>query len=158
MTSHLSRADDPDQIRVWIAVAEKQVELLANEADRVQYQLAQARKRLTDLYELLAAATHSPIAVSAKQLGLARSVRDRVLDSAEEILREAGHPLSITQIHAEFVRRGHPLPGRGTPTNIVAHLITKPDRFEKRSRGVYALAEWAGTNDVADSAASGEGR
>lgn len=109
-----------------------------------------------DLYELLAAATHSPVAVSDKQLGLARSVRDRVLDATEEILRNAGRPLSVAQIHAQFVQRGHPLPGRGTPTNILAHLITKPELFKKRSRGIYALTEWTSEDKVAQEAAEGE--
>src|SRR5262249_2816596 len=79
--------------------------------------------------------------VSAEHLGLGRSVRARVQENAVTILRERGAPMRILDIHSEFARRRMPLPGRGTPTNIAAHLVAS-DRFSRRGRGIYGLAGW----------------
>ena len=133
--------EDPGQIRQWIVDAEAEVSRLAEEAERVQARLAEARRQLMLLYELLATVTNAPVATGAKHLGLERSVRERVQADAETILREHGQPMRVHDILASFVRRGMVLPGRGTPTNILAHLVVD-DRFARHGRGVYGLSEW----------------
>jgi hypothetical protein len=133
---------DPETIRGWIARAEADAKELAEQAEAIQAQLAEARRRLMLFYEMLAAATNSPVPVSSEEMGLARSTRNRVWDHAEQILVAHGRPMRIQDIHTQFVRSGYPLPGRGTPTNIVAHLVAAPERFSRPSRGVYGVAEW----------------
>ena len=130
---------DAEIVRGWIAAAEVEVSELSSEAERVQFRLAEKRRQLMLLYEVLASLTNSPVAVSADQMGIGRSTRTRVQADAEGILLERGAPMWIQDIHAEFIRRGVPLPGRGTPTNIAAHLVDR-DRFRRFGRGVYGLA------------------
>jgi hypothetical protein len=133
--------NDPDTIRGWITRAEAEVADLSQQADRIQAEVKEARRRLMLLYEVLATVTSSPVPVSNEQLGGGRSIRQRAQANAEEILRAHGKPMSIQHIHAEFIRRGMPLPGRGSPTNILAHLSAS-DRFSRKGRGVYGLTEW----------------
>lgn len=134
-------APSPDEVRGWIEVAEAEVAQLATSFEEIQVRLAQARKRLVLYHEILAALTKAPVAMSNEELKVGRSIRERTVESAVDILRARGRPLRIQDLHAEFIRRGHPLPGRGTPTNIVVHLANSP-LLERRGRGVYALTEW----------------
>lgn len=79
-------------------------------------------------------------AVSLQPTG---SVRDYVRGRAEEILREAGRPMHINEIHAEFEKRGLPIPGAGRPVNLIVHL-RKQLTIASPERGMYALAELTG--------------
>lgn len=78
-------------------------------------------------------------AVSVQPTG---SVRDYVRARAEEILREQGGPLHINALHAEFERRGLPVPGAGRPVNLTVHLREAPG-IVSPARGMYALQEHA---------------
>jgi hypothetical protein len=147
--------EDPGQIREWIVQAEADVLSLAEEAERAQSRLAEARRRLMLLYELLATVTNAPVATGPQQLGIDRSVRERVQADAEAILRERGQPMRVQDILACFVRRGMVLPGRGTPTNILAHLVVD-NRFVRHARGVYGLSEWKSTAQPATNTGDSE--
>ncbi len=127
---------DPELVRRWVSEAEAEVARLNDEAERVGRQLAEARRRLALLHEVLASVTNSPDAIQT-DVELV-STRERVIRDTERILREAKVPMRIGDIHAEFIRRGYALPGRGSPTNLVAHL-GQTDRITRLSRGVYAL-------------------
>jgi hypothetical protein len=127
---------DPEQIRRWVSEAEAEVARLSEEAERVGRQLAEARRQVTLLHEILAAVTNSPDAIQTDVELI--STRERVIRDTERILHDAKVPMRIGDIHAEFIRRGYPLPGRGSPTNIVAHL-GQTHRINRLSRGVYAL-------------------
>jgi hypothetical protein len=142
---------DPNQIRRWVTEAEAEVAQLAGEADRVGRRLTEARRRLGLLHEALAAVSKDP-AVLATTIEPV-SVRSRVIRDTREILERAGHPLSISAIHAEFIRRGKVLPGRGSPTNLVAHLGATTD-IERLARGVYGLPEWSRAPDETTNLAS----
>lgn len=142
---------DADTIRTWIAQAEEEVARRVEEYEMAQTRLAEARRQLMLLYEMLATVTNSPVSIATEELGMARRIRERVQAHAEAILREHGKPMRITDLHAAFVRKGFPLPGRGTPTNIVAHLVAS-DRFSRHSRGVYGLVEWERSSHSAEAA------
>lgn len=131
---------DPETIRRWVTEAEAEVAQLTDEADRVGRRLTEARRRLGLLHEALAAVSKDPAAMTMAIEPI--SVRERVIRDARAILAGAGHPLTISTIHAEFIRQGKALPGRGSPTNLVAHLGVAPD-IVRLARGVYALPEWA---------------
>jgi hypothetical protein len=132
---------DAETVRGWLARAEAEVSQLTREAEEAQFRLADARRRLMLLYEVLASVTNAPVAVSSNKLGIGRSTRERVQTDAEAILRERGAPMRAQDIHSEFIRRGMPLPGRGLPANIIAHLAVS-DRFSRHGRGIWGLAEW----------------
>lgn len=127
---------DPELVRRWVSEAEAEVARLNDEAERVARQLADARRRLMLLHEVLATVTSSPDAIQTDVELI--STRERVIRDTERILRDAKGPMRIGDIHAEFIRRGYALPGRGSPTNLVAHL-GQTDRVIRLSRGVYAL-------------------
>jgi hypothetical protein len=132
---------DETAIRAWISAVEQEVREHSGAVEAAQQQLSQARKRLMLLHEMLASVTKTPLTDFVDGLLVGRSVRDRTIGDAEEILRAYGHPMRVQDIHLEFIRRGKPLPGRGTSTNIVAHLLTATS-IQKLQRGVYGLAEW----------------
>lgn len=133
-------AVDADTIRGWIAQAEADLAKRTAEAEEIQRRIAQARVQLGLMYELLATVTGEPAPARPDAPG-GPSVRVRVVDSVVRILRDYGKPMRVEDIHAEFLRRELPLPGRGTPANIVAHLVDR-GLFTRPRRGVYGLAEW----------------
>ncbi len=130
---------DPDQIRRWVTEAEAEVARLSDELEVAGRRLTDARRRLSLLHEALAAVSSDPSVVNTPSDPL--SVRDRVIRDTQAILTDVGRPMTIRAIHAEFIRRGYALPGRGSPTNLVAHLGVS-DRISRHARGVYALPEW----------------
>lgn len=83
-------------------------------------------------------------AVSVQPAG---SIGAYVRDRAEEILREAGGPLHINEIHAEFGRRALHIPGAGKPVNLIVHL-RKASGIVSPARGMYALEEHVGAMPV----------
>jgi hypothetical protein len=129
---------DPETVRGWIDKAQADLERLVVEAERVQTEVTEARRRLFLLYELLASLTNSPVSLPMDNLADLRPVREQVRQNAFEVLREHSLPMRIQDIHREFVRKGMQLPGRGTPTNIIAHL-SGDARFKRLGRGVYTL-------------------
>lgn len=127
---------DPGEVRRWVTEAEAEVARLSDELERAGRRLAEARRRLTLLYEVLAVVSKDP---TAAMTGIEpMPTRERVIRDALTVLTDAGRPMRIGDIHAEFIRRGFALPGRGTPTNLVAHLGST-DRITRLARGVYAF-------------------
>ncbi len=61
-----------------------------------------------------------------------------VREMARKIIAELGHPLHISEIHRQFLDRGYPIPGGGTPFNILAHIVNDKT-FVRIARGTYAL-------------------
>ena len=62
-----------------------------------------------------------------------------VREAAKAVLLAAARPLHINDIHRRFISSGHPIPGKGTPFNILVHLLNDKE-FVRVSRGTYALA------------------
>jgi hypothetical protein len=127
---------DPELVRGWVSEAEAEVARLTDEAEKVGRQLTEARRRLSLLHEILAAVSNDPAVMKTEIEPI--STRERVIRDTLRILGDAGRPMTIGAIHTEFIRRGFALPGRGSPTNLVAHLGAT-DRVVRLSRGVYAL-------------------
>lgn len=132
---------DVEMIREWIRVGEADLQRLNAEAERINVQVAQQRQQLTLMYELLATLTNETPDRSLLETGAGQPVRERTVQAALDILREHGKPLRIQDLHAEFIRRGVPLPGSGTPTNIASHLVDRTI-FTRPGRGVFGLVEW----------------
>jgi hypothetical protein len=132
---------DPGTVREWIAKAEDDIEEMTTQADEIQRRLAQRRIQLGLLYELLASIDGETIPRRIDLVASEKSVRERVVEGAVQILKDQGEPMRIQDIHSEFMRRKFPLPGSGTPTNIAAHLIDRTV-FTRPRRGVFGLADW----------------
>lgn len=132
-----------DSVKGWIGAAEAELELRAEEAEKAQARLSEARKKLALLHELLASIAAGSVTVAH---GAEISTRERVERDVESILADVGHPMRLQEIHTEFVRRGLPLPGRGTPTNVLTHLV-QSKRVVRVGRGVYGLAAWPAAVD-----------
>ena len=138
---------DPELVRRWVSEAEAEVARLSEEVEMAGRKLTEARRRLALLHEALAAVSTDPSVINTVMNPI--SVRDRVIRDTKAILTEVGRPMPVGAIHAEFIRRGYALPGRGSPTNLVAH-IGATDQISRRARGVYALPEWAAHDDLRD--------
>lgn len=136
---------DSQAVRQWISQAEAECALRARDAEAAAYQLAESKRRLALLHELLATvASGGGIDPNASAPELMTS--ERVERDVVEVLKAHGTAMRIQDIHTEFVRRRFALPGRGAPTNIVAHL-TKSTRVKRVARGVYALVDQARGSD-----------
>src|SRR5436309_2645638 len=127
---------DEATIRAWVAKAEAEVRELTAEAERAQRRAAQARTQLGLLYELLASVTGEPVGQVPEAAAAVQSVRERVVSSVVDILRDHGGPMRVQDIHSEFLRRELPLPGKGTPANIGAHLVDRKV-FTRPRRGYF---------------------
>lgn len=67
-----------------------------------------------------------------------------VKEHVYEILSQTKRPMNIKEIHAEFLRRGYPIPGKGTHFNILVHIVRdlkkgRNGRFQRDGRGTYSL-------------------
>jgi hypothetical protein len=62
--------------------------------------------------------------------------------AVEEILREAGAPMHISEIRARLIEQHVPIPGRGDDANVIVRLRRLENRFTRTARGTYGLAEW----------------
>jgi hypothetical protein len=61
-----------------------------------------------------------------------------------EILEDFKRPMNINEIRTEFLRRGYPIPGKGTPFNILVHIgrelkLGRRARLQRTGRGTYSL-------------------
>lgn len=136
---------DATTIREWIREAEAKLSVLTDEADRIQRDLAQVRSQLQLLYELLATITGEEVPEDSNLEKSGKSIREEVVEAVTQILRDQGAPMRIQDIHSEFLRRELPLPGRGTPGNIAAHLVDR-EIFTRPRRGTFGLVEWEATD------------
>lgn len=66
--------------------------------------------------------------------------RDDLLDACERVVREAGRPLHISELHAALLNQRIPVPGRGTQANLLVRLHRSNGRFVRTGRGTYAPA------------------
>jgi hypothetical protein len=83
---------------------------------------------------------YTPEGSSTSQNVTPRQVKDHVY----EILAEVNRPMNINEIHSEFLRRGFPIPGKGTSFNILVHIgrelkLGRKARFYRTGRGTYSL-------------------
>jgi hypothetical protein len=141
---------DMKQIKAWKATLEAEIKSLDEKAAALNSHSQKKRQQLDLITKLLDSEiqTNSPLrhaekeaaTKSAGQNPTPNEVKDRVL----EILLEANRPMNIKEIHAEFVRRGLPIPGKGTPFNILVHMSREVkkgagSRLYRTGKGTYAL-------------------
>lgn len=136
------------EVRQWIAELEREAESLQAKLDPLLKNQAAFEERLGIMRRLLASVTSQGAATngsggvngsSGHDGDRSASVRDRVVNDAIVVLRDAGVPMHINEVHAEFIRRGFEVPGAGKPANITVHLSGE-STIVSPSRGYYALA------------------
>lgn len=69
-------------------------------------------------------------------------------EAVREILLASGKPMHLRELRAALVKRGVPIPGKGTDANIIVHLRRASDMFDRRGRGIYALRESKGQRKI----------
>lgn len=130
-----SRVED---LQEWRREGAIELERAQQELSGVQRRVDEARERVTLLDRLLA--------VEGNGLGSADSpstfLSDDLLDACERILRAAGRPLHIRELHAALVKEGVPLPGRGTEANVIVRLQRSNGRLVRTGHGTYAPADF----------------
>jgi hypothetical protein len=143
-----------EQVVAWLTSVRRDIETVQGRLAPLmeqQHRLEARQLLLTDLLSSYDAgdlparkspsdnAAGPPSQLSRSSGSIGRAVRRR----AEEILRAAGRPLHINELHAEFLRRGFPVPGAGKPVNLIVHL-RKSDTIVSPARGIYGLVEHVG--------------
>jgi hypothetical protein len=117
----------------------------AADLERAQLELAVVQKRIADLRERLNLIDRL-LAVEAGGNGdgvrVSLADPDDLLAACERIVRAAGRPLRIRELHAALVKEGVPLPGRGTEANVIVRLQRSNGRFIRTAHGTYAPVDF----------------
>ena len=127
-------------LREWEAALQSEVEDLRRRREQIDAELQKKSKKL-ELIRQVRLLEEEPTGTYAVGPAAteARATPKAVKELAQRILMESQEPLHIGDIHRQFRERGYPIPGSGTPFNILAHLVN--DRtFVRVARGTYALA------------------
>jgi hypothetical protein len=141
---------DMKQIKAWKASLEADIKSLNERMGALTSDLQKKRQQLDLVAKLLDSETaaNSTPRYSEKELATKSAGQnptpDEVKERVLEILLQANRPMNIKEIHAEFLRRGLPIPGKGTPFNILVHLSREVkkgsgSRFYRTGKGTYAL-------------------
>ena len=154
-----------EQLFEWKNKLVSEIEKLKAEADDLASQIQKKSHQLELVEKLIAShgneTTTHPVAlvgngtVPPKVVSSSPSVSPtEVKDHVYEILSDVNRPMNINEIHAEFIRRGYAIPGKGTPFNILVHVSrdaknAKNGRFVWAARGTYAIREAASKKKVA---------
>jgi hypothetical protein len=125
----------------WEAALGREIERLQSEREHIDSELQRAMKKLDLVKQMRLLEGGSPETVMSVVVPLkdGRATPTAVREMAHRILSESARPLHISEIHEQFVARGYKIPGRGTPFNILAHLVNDK-LFVRVARGTYALA------------------
>lgn len=151
--ANMTNADDKhslEQLQQWGAAIEKEIEAIRADIAPLEHRLEAARERL-DLIQRLIRLTEGAKPAPQRIVQPGRTSTLKSADHAvagkqdleahlEQILREAGKPMHISEIRKMLVDRAVPLPGRGDEANIIVRLRRAPERFTRTGRGTYALA------------------
>jgi len=81
--------------------------------------------------------------VSAWGQGATPPGSDELLDACERVVRQAGRPLHISELHKALIGSGVVIPGRGTEANLLVRLHRASGRFVRTGRGTYAPPDMA---------------
>jgi hypothetical protein len=133
---------DLAKIAEWESALESEREELARRRGQLDAQLQQVSRKL-ELLRQMKSLEESPAEngtttrIAAVSEG--RPTPASVREMARRILTQSGRPLHISEIHRQFLNNGYPIPGVGTPFNILAHIVNDKS-FVRVARGTYALS------------------
>jgi len=132
---------DPRDLSGWEYDLRLQVEDLQKRRASLDLELQNASKKL-ELVRQMRLLEQAPTKSQSLEFSghkQMRSTPTAVREMAQKVLSEATGPLHISEIHRQFKEQGYPIPGSGTPFNILAHLVNDK-AFVRVARGTYALA------------------
>ncbi|MHB8653075.1 MAG: winged helix-turn-helix domain-containing protein [Terriglobia bacterium] len=130
---------DPKQLRAWEKQIAAEVAALRDRRMHLESELKLNESKLELIRQMISLDQPSGSEVAAPQLPEpAKATSITVKESVKNILERAGRPLHISEIHREFITRGYPIPGSGTPFNILVHIV-KDRGFVRVARGTYTL-------------------
>jgi hypothetical protein len=127
----------------WEASLKAELDLLRKQRAELDLELQRVQRKL-DLVRQMRALEETPEADISKEpfpitASESKATPTGVREMAKKILSDSQRPLHISEIHRIFLQRGYPIPGGGTPFNILAHMVNDKG-FVRVARGTYALA------------------
>jgi hypothetical protein len=138
---------DDKTVKTWLADITERIRSNTAEVARLQNEIAADSRRQSALRALLSAATNGSLPQVVATAGptpagsAARISIHPIAQGAIDILGERGQPLHISEMRAELVRRGIPIPGKGTDANVIVYLARSTEVC-RVGRGLYALRAW----------------
>ena len=106
--------------------------------DLAKGDLQRVENALSTLQFVLAGGNVPPTTTRNGSGGRPQTEKSKKLDTViEEVLTKNG-PMRIGELTAQIKKRRTPLPGKGDPANLIAHLGRMPN-VRRVSRGVYGL-------------------
>lgn len=127
----------------WVEGLKAELEGLLKQRAELETKIRHLSKKM-ELVRQMRALEQTPgveqaLIVAPSEVSEARATPQSVKETVRSILTESSRPLHISEIHRRFVDAGYPIPGGGTPFNILAHLVNDKG-FVRVARGTYALA------------------
>lgn len=125
----------------WESSLQRELQGLRQRRETLDTDIQRITKKLELIRQmrLLEGSSEAPVEAAPPPPTEARPTPVLVRDWVKNILTDSARPLHISEIHTEFLKRSLPIPGSGTPFNILAHVVN--DRtFVRVARGTYALA------------------
>ncbi len=129
------------QLGKWESALKHELDDLRKRRNEIESQFQRVSKRLELIRQMRALdeAPEQPVSPPDSPASEAKPTPSTVREMTKRILIDTGRPLHISEIFREFTNRGYPIPGRGTPFNVLAHLVNDKS-FVRVARGTYALA------------------
>jgi len=139
---------DSKLVREWLVDVVEQIRIKAAEIDRLRAEITADERRKAALEALLDSSANPAAGLPGEQMIL-RSVEGEPSEPSTHpieraglaILAERGKPTHVSEVRAELVRRGIPIPGKGTDSNVIVYLAKSTD-ICRVGRGLYALRSW----------------
>src|SRR5262245_21012237 len=117
---------DIDKLNEWKVSVEAEIQTLKDKIQVLNGEIQQKSLQIDLICKLIDSARSSSAPQGEGIPALNHSFpKSQMVTPAEvnnnvyEILAEAQRPMNIKEIHAEFIRQGYPIPGKGTHFNIL---------------------------------------
>ena len=133
--------DNRERLSEWESSLSAELEDLRKRRSQLDAELQRTAKKLELVRQMRTLEELQPAEMSENENPTSepRATPNSVKDAAKKILMDAGRPLHISEIHRQFTERNYPIPGSGTPFNVLAHMVNEKS-FVRVARGTYAIA------------------
>lgn len=137
----MARSSRIDQLQQWESELSGEQEQVSQALEPLLVRSEQLAKQIDHVRSLIA--LESPDGreerTAAKPQSRLQASGNTVQNAVKELLHERRQPMHIREIREELIRRGIPIPGKGTEANIIVHLRRAPDLFARKGRGIYTV-------------------
>lgn len=131
---------DADRIQAllqWQRQLADQLAELWSRRDELNEAIARKETQARNIRELLQSEGYGVEGI----VGNLRPPNGAVADAAYELIKDGGQPLYYKDLADRLIDAGLPIPGRDPQANLLSYVV-RDQRFQRISRGTYALAEW----------------